>query len=102
MITSAQHSQPEHTQGQAAVKGYTEQSSFAFGVAMAARNLQTKADLERILSLAPKVCVSKLSVEGSCYPLWHLPDGGMAKSGTWKPPRSKVTSNWLKLLLDGM
>lgn len=45
MITSVHHSQPGHTQGQAAVKGYTEQPSFAFGVAIAPKNLQTKADL---------------------------------------------------------
>lgn len=54
VIPRVQQSQPEQTQGQAAVKGYTEQPSFAFGVAMTARNLQTKADLEKNSVLGPK------------------------------------------------
>lgn len=39
---------------QAAVKDDTKQSSFAFGVAMTARNLQTKPDLETNSVFGPK------------------------------------------------
>lgn len=39
---------------QAAVKDDTKQSSFAFGVAMTAWNLQTKPDLETNSVLGPK------------------------------------------------
>lgn len=53
-----------------------------------------KQTWKRILSLAPKVYISKLFAEGSCCPLWYLPDGGLAKSGTWKPPSRKVISIW--------
>lgn len=46
--------QPEHIPGPGCSQEDTKQSSFAFGVAMTARNLQTKPDLEINSVLGPK------------------------------------------------
>jgi hypothetical protein len=98
MITRLQHSQPGHTRGQAAVKGYTEQPSFCFWGCYSSQEFANQSRPGKEFCPWPQKfefpnCLLRVpAVPSDTYQM-----EGLLNLGPGNPPSRKVTSNWLNL-----